>query len=108
VDGDGLPADDSRFIENNIPVKSIAASTAQNDSGMFEMAFQESRYLPFEGAGVISGWQLELFNDSGDDFGKPLRQFDYSTITDVILHVKYTAREDAGPFKTAAVQSLQD
>jgi hypothetical protein len=108
VDDDGLPADDSRFIENNVPVKSIAASTAQNDSGMFEMAFQDSRYLPFEGAGVISGWQLELFNDSGDDFGKPLRQFDYSTITDVILHVKYTAREDAGPFKTAAVQSLRD
>jgi receptor-binding and translocation channel-forming TcA subunit of Tc toxin/ABC toxin-like protein/neuraminidase-like protein len=108
VDDDGLPADDSRFVENNVPVKSIAASTAQNDSGMFEVSFQDSRYLPFEGAGAVSSWLLELFNDSGEDFGKALRQFDYSTITDVILHVKYTAREDAGPFKTAAIQSLRD
>lgn len=108
VDDDGLPADDSRFVENNVPVKSIAASTAQNDSGLFEVSFQDSRYLPFEGAGVVSSWQLELFNDSGEDFGKELRQFDYSTITDVILHVKYTAREDAGPFKTGAIQSLRD
>lgn len=37
-----------------------------------------------------------------------MRQFDYSTISDAILHVKYTAREDAGPFKTAAIQSLRD
>jgi hypothetical protein len=108
VDDNGLPADDTRFVENNVPVKSIAASTAQNDSGMFEVAFQDSRYLPFEGAGVISTWSLELFNDNTDDFGISLRQFDYSTITDAILHVKYTAREDAGPFKTAAIQNLRD
>ena len=108
VDDNGLPADDTRFVENNVPVKSIAASTAQNDSGMFEMAFQDSRYLPFEGAGVISTWSLELFNDNTNDFGTSLRQFDYSTIADVILHVKYTAREDAGPFKTAAIQNLRD
>jgi hypothetical protein len=108
VDDDGLPADDSRFVENNVPVKSIAASTAQNDSGMFEVSFQDSRYLPFEGAGAVSSWLLELFNDSSEDFGKALRQFDYSTITDVILHVKYTAREDAGPFKSAAIQNLRD
>src|SRR5262249_2002734 len=42
ADDDGLPADDSRFVENNVPVKSIAASTAQNDSGMFELSFQDS------------------------------------------------------------------
>jgi hypothetical protein len=107
VDADGLPANDTRFVENNVPVKSVAASTAQNDNGLFEMSFQDPRYLPFEGAGVISSWSLELFNSSDDDFGKPLRQFDYSTITDVILHVKYTAREDAGPFKSAAVDNLR-
>ena len=42
------------------------------------------------------------------DFGKPLRQFDYGTISDAILHVKYTAREDAGPFKNGAVTHLRD
>ncbi|HSD46471.1 MAG TPA: hypothetical protein VLB87_07600, partial [Pyrinomonadaceae bacterium] len=116
TDDQGLPADDERFIENNIPVKAIAGSTAQNDSGVFELNFKDERYLPFEGAGTISDWSLELLNDppannpdpGTPDFGRPLRQFDYSTITDVIVHVKYTAREDAGLFKNNAVSHLRD
>lgn len=108
ADAQGLPADDSRFIENNIPVKSIAASNAQNDSGVFELSFRDERYLPFEGAGAVSEWALELFNDNTSDFGKSLRQFDYKTISDAILHVKYTAREDAGPFKNGAVTHLRN
>jgi hypothetical protein len=116
IDDRGLPADDDRFIENNIPVKAISASNAQNDSGIFELSFRDERYLPFEGAGAISQWSLELFNDlpannpdpSKPDFGKPLRQFDYSTITDAILHIKYTAREDAGVFKNGAIAHLRE
>jgi hypothetical protein len=116
TDDNGLPADDSRFIENNIPVKAIAASSGQNDSGVFELGFRDERFLPFEGGGVISDWSLELFNDlqsnnpdpGNPDFGKPLRQFDYGTISDAILHVKYTAREDAGAFKNGAVAHLRD
>jgi hypothetical protein len=108
TDGDGLPTDDVRFIENNIPVKAIAASNAQNDSGVFELSFRDERYLPFEGAGAISQWSLELFHDNSPDFGKALRQFDYGTITDAILHIKYTAREDAGPFKSGAVAHLRE
>ena len=115
TDQEGLPIDDDRFIENNIPVKAMAASSAQNDSGVFELNFRDERYLPFEGAGVISEWSLELFSDLPSnnpnqdipDFGKPLRQFDYDTISDAILHVKYTAREDAGPFKNSAVEHLR-
>ena len=98
--------DDARFAENHIPVNAIAASNAQNDSGVFELSFRDERYLPFEGAGAISNWSLELFNDNSLDFGKALRQFDYSTISDSILHVKYTAREDAGEFKDEAVAHL--
>ena len=108
IDGDGLPTDDVRFIENNIPVKAIAASSAQNDSGIFELSFRDERYLPFEGAGALSQWSLELFHDNSPDFGKALRQFDYKTITDAILHIKYTAREDAGPFKSGAVAHLRE
>ena len=99
--------DDARFAENHIPVNAIAASNAQNDSGVFELSFRDERYLPFEGAGAISNWSLELFNDNSLDFGKALRQFDYSTISDAILHVKYTAREDAGEFKDEAVAHLR-
>ena len=114
-DDQGLPADDDRFIQNNIPVRAVAASSAQNDSGVFELSFRDDRYLPFEGAGAISQWSLELFTDTpsnnpdptNPDFGKPLRQFDYGTITDAIVHLRYTAREDSGPFKNAAIANLR-
>ena len=42
--------------------------------------------LPFEGAGALSTWTLELP-------GK-IRSFDYSTIADVIFQVSYTAEDD--------------
>ncbi|MCK4467454.1 MAG: hypothetical protein KAU60_03795, partial [Desulfobacterales bacterium] len=79
---------------------SIAASNAQNDSGMFELNFRDERYLPFEGCGAISSWRLEL--------PKEVRQFDYNTISDVLLHVKYTAREGGSNLKSLAVTSLKD
>ncbi len=76
------------ILEAENVVRSIATSSGQNDCGMFEMNFRDERYLPFEGCGVISGWRIELMSE------KKLRQFDYSSINDVILHVKYTAKED--------------
>lgn len=66
----------------------IATSSAQNDSGVFELSFRDERHLPFEGTGAICDWQLALMDE------KDLRQFDYDTITDVIVHVKYTAQYD--------------
>jgi hypothetical protein len=87
----------------------MVASSGQDDSGVFELNFHDDRYLPFEGAGAISQWALELFSDAASpDFGRPLRQFDYGTITDVIMHIKYTAREDAGVFKKDAIAHLRE
>ena len=59
---------------------------AQNEGGVFELNFRDERYLPFEGAGLISDWTLEL--------PTKLRMFDYSTISDVILHVNFRAMFD--------------
>ncbi|MEE9356701.1 MAG: neuraminidase-like domain-containing protein [Methylococcaceae bacterium] len=64
----------------------IATSTAQNDSGVFNLDFRDERYMPFEGAGAISSWNLKL--------PKTFKPFDYSTINDVILHISYTAEYD--------------
>jgi organic radical activating enzyme len=65
---------------------------------MFELNFRDERYLPFEGAGAISTWRIELSAD--------FRQFDYDTISDVILHLKYTAREGGEPLRSGAVNEL--
>ena len=64
----------------------ISTSTAQNDAGVFQLNFRDDRYMPFEGAGAISSWKLSL--------PKNFRQFDYSTINDIIIHVSYTAEYD--------------
>lgn len=90
--------DDERFSTYNIPISAIAASSAQNDSGLFELNFKDERYLPFEGAGVISKWRLEL---------PSFKQFDYNTISDVILHVRYTATEGGGKLKKDATENVK-
>lgn len=92
--------EDTRFQNNVGSIQSIATSSAQNDSGLFELNFRDERYLPFEGTGVISQWRLEL--------PKEFRQFDYNTISDVIFHINYTARDGGDPFKEAVNNSLQN
>jgi len=101
-DDSGAFTDDDRFRESRVAVNAISISSAQNDSGLFELNFRDERYLPFEGAGAISTWQLELTQDPA------LRQFPYDTISDVILHVRYTSREDTGTFKQNAVDHLKN
>lgn len=76
---------DPRFTDYQGAIESIVTSSAQNDSGLFELNLKDERFLPFEGAGVISEWKLKL--------PKNHRQFNYDTITDVMLHMRYTARE---------------
>lgn len=93
-------AEDDRFSDYFGSMQSIVTSSAQNDSGMFETNLRDERYLPFEGSGVISEWQLELPAD--------VRQFDYDTISDVILHIRYTAREGGGLLRKGAVKNLQE
>jgi hypothetical protein len=100
--GDGYArqgTEDSRFSDHFGSLQAIVTSTAQNDSGMFETNLRDERYLPFENSGVVSEWQLELPSN--------LRQFDYDTISDVILHVRYTAREGGGLLRKGAVDNLK-
>ncbi len=89
---------EDNFRASYLPTQSIATSTGQNDSGMFELNFRDERYLPFEGAGVISTWRLEL--------PATFRPFDYSTISDVVLHVRYTARNGGDGLKQKASGEL--
>lgn len=93
-------SDDGRFNDYYGSLQSIVASSGQSDSGVFETNLRDERYLPFEGAGIAgSQWQLTLPSE--------LRQFDFDTISDVILHVRYTAREGGNLLRAAAVQNLQ-
>src|SRR6185369_3665287 len=79
-----IDEEDTRFHSNFASLQSIATSHAQNDTGMFELNFRDERYLPFEGAGVVSRWRIELPRENN--------AFDFNTLSDVVLHFKYTAR----------------
>lgn len=81
--------DSTSYLPNRIGIKTIATSQAEAYAGVFNFDFRDERYLPFEGAGVDSSWRLELPTN--------FHQFDYESISDVILHVSYTARNGAEP-----------
>ncbi|HXW22472.1 MAG TPA: hypothetical protein VEK14_06145, partial [Rhodomicrobium sp.] len=69
-----------------------------NDSGMFETNLREDRFLPFEGAGAFGVFNLSLASQ--------IRAFDYSTISDVILHIRHTARPAGNPLASQATKEL--
>ena len=68
------------LIEDFVESQSIAISQAEDDDGLFQLDFFDKRYLPFEGAGVISGWQLKM-------------QKNFESISDVIITIGYTSRQ---------------
>jgi hypothetical protein len=90
---------DERFIDYLGTIQSIVTSTGNNDSGLFETNFRDERFLPFEGAGTESTWKLELPAD--------FRQFDYDTISDVVLHLRYTARQGGATLRDKAVEYMK-
>lgn len=89
---------DARFVDYFGSTDVIVTSGGANDSGMFETNLRDERFLPFEGAGAISTWNLAL--------PTALPAFDYSTISDVLLHLRYTARVAGDPLGSQATKEL--
>lgn len=77
--------EDPRFVDYLGAAESVVTSSASNDSGLFDTNLRDERFLPFEGAGAVSTWRLELPAE--------FHQFDYARIADAILHLRYTARQ---------------
>lgn len=70
--------------------QAIAISKGVNDSGLFVLDFNDERYLPFEGTGAVSSWSLSLPPDTN--------RINFDSISDVILNVKYTAKNGGAAF----------
>ncbi|HZB30255.1 MAG TPA: hypothetical protein VE465_08815, partial [Streptosporangiaceae bacterium] len=60
----------------------------RDDSGVFDLRFDDPRYLPFEGTGAVSRWRLETRRPPAD-------------LLDVTIIVKYTAEDGGETFATA-------
>jgi hypothetical protein len=93
---------DPRFIYNYgaVPQK-IATGNAQDDPGLFLTTISSNitdlRYLPFENAGAISSWHLEMPQLNNE--------VDLSTVGDVVLHLYYTALDGGAALQAAAQAS---
>ena len=90
--------EDARFQFDTGAGQSIVISRGQEDPGLFAADHRDERYLPFEGTGAISDWNLKLTS--------AVPTFDWATITDVVLHLRYTAREGGDLLQQAALKSL--
>lgn len=91
----------AEFHTDRIPITSIAVTSGVQESGTFNLDFNGNlKYGPFEGAGAISDWRLQL--------PKNLRQFDYNTITDAVLHLRYTSIDGGDVLAEHASDSAQN
>ncbi|HEU5228346.1 MAG TPA: LamG-like jellyroll fold domain-containing protein, partial [Ktedonobacteraceae bacterium] len=78
----------------------IALSRGVNDNGMFELNFRDERYLPFEGTGAVSTWELRL--------PKATNRIDFESLSDVVIHLSYTALDAGdGPFTQQVQETLK-
>ncbi|MBT8342354.1 MAG: hypothetical protein HKP58_16140, partial [Desulfatitalea sp.] len=91
---------DPRFLAAQGAGEAIATSHGQYDNGLFTFSFDDDRFLPFEGAGAISSWTLSMPREHNP--------FDYATLTDVIVHINYTAQEGGEALGAAAKVELDD
>ncbi|MEE8550195.1 MAG: neuraminidase-like domain-containing protein [Gemmatimonadota bacterium] len=91
--------DDPRIVRSYAATEAIATSTGQNDAGLFELNFRDERYLPFEFAGAVSRWRIELPHENN--------HFDFDSLSDVVLHLGFTAREGGEPLRGVANESAQ-
>ena len=90
--------DETRYSTEVVPITAIAVSDGQSDSRAFEVNFSGERYGLFEGAGAVSTRSIELPTAAC--------QFNYNSVSDFILHVRYTSVEGSTGLKTAASSAV--
>jgi hypothetical protein len=90
-------ANDDRFRDYSGGTDHIVTSTGVNDTGQFDTGLAGDRLLPFEGAGVISTWQVDLPTETN--------HFDRTSLADVKLRILYTARDGGDAGRTAALKA---
>ena len=89
---------DPRFSYRVGKVEQIVTSSGQDSTGTFSGSMDEPRYLPFEGAGAIGTWRIDMPGQH--------RQFDYRSLADVVITIQYTAREGGSTLRDAALSTM--
>lgn len=69
---------------------SYIADDYEKNNGLFELRFDDDRYLPFEGTGAVSTWRLELNGKKGS--------YNVNDLVDVTMTLQYTAEQGGALF----------
>lgn len=95
-----MAQDKDSFRTDHIPISVVAISSGAGDTGVFDLTFSGPKYMPFEGAGVISSWRIDLPTE--------IRKFDYESISDVLIHIQYTAQEGGALLRAVANEAVRN
>lgn len=100
-EGHELPPPDVVLnLRNN---QQIAISSGVDDAGMHQMSMSDDgRYFPFEGTGAVSTWRLEFPRSNTEEQQKII-----NSMTDVIMHLRYTAKAGGPAYKAAVLEKLE-
>jgi hypothetical protein len=80
-------------IRDDFCAAQTIVTSARKDTGLFDTNLRDERYRPFEGRGAInSTWQIKL--PSSDN------SFDMASVSDVILHIRYTSQPSGTTLET--------
>ena len=91
----------SNVVTNLRASQQVAVSSGLDDSGMFTLNFGDERYLPFEGTGAVSDWQIAFPNARSDEQTALL-----ASLNDIIIRVHYTALYGGSTFEQAVTGTL--
>ncbi len=96
ADATASPVDDGYGTE----LPRITTSTSSQDAGVFQLDLRDPRYVPFERRGAVSQWHAKLT-------ARVVKQINWHTINDLVLHLRYTARDGGDDFASAREASLE-
>ncbi|MCP1417386.1 hypothetical protein J3D47_001629 [Pseudomonas laurylsulfativorans] len=100
-DGNQMPPFD--ILLNLRSHQQVGISSGLDDAGLHQLMFGDERYLPFEGTGAVSRWQLH--------FPRPgsAQQLDLiNSLMDIIVHVRYLAKAGGRAYTEAVLDKLGD
>jgi len=73
--------------------------TYDEPNGLFELKFDDERFLPFEGTGAVSTWRIELSGKRGS--------YNLNELKKVTIKLKYTALNGGNSFASAVKGMLK-
>lgn len=107
----GADGTDNRFVQSNTPFREIIVSTGMNDNGVnldpssnVNETYQQ-QYLPFQHAGFISEWSIDLNQKDADhDYS----QVNWNTLSDLLITGILSVDTDYGQYAAGAGKYLED